>query len=74
MILSYCIVDEQKRFQEAVQRSHHYNPYIFVLETGLRTGELVGLTLKTNKNLFIIFKEILRNRLWNRTVCVIISL
>ena len=42
--IKYFTVDEQKRFQEAAKGSRHYNQYMFVLETGLRTGELAGLT------------------------------
>ena len=42
--IKYFTIDEQKRFQEAAKRSRYYHPYLFVLETGLRTGELTGLT------------------------------
>lgn len=37
-------VEEQQRFLEAAKRSHNYSQYAFLLETGLRTGELIGLT------------------------------
>ena len=37
-------VDEQKKFLEAAKSSHNYYQYAFILETGLRTGELIGLT------------------------------
>lgn len=37
-------LEEQKRFLAVARRSHNYNQYALVLETGLRTGELVGLT------------------------------
>lgn len=37
-------VDEQKLFLEAASRSHNYHQYALILETGLRTGELIGLT------------------------------
>ena len=37
-------VDEQKRFLEIAKRSHNYYQYALILETGLRTGELIGLT------------------------------
>ena len=37
-------IDEQERFLEFSQRSHNFNQYKLILETGLRTGELVGLT------------------------------
>ena len=37
-------MDEQKRFLEIAKRSHNYYQYALILETGLRTGELIGLT------------------------------
>lgn len=37
-------VDEQKIFLEVAKSSHNYYQYAFILETGLRTGELIGLT------------------------------
>ena len=36
--------EEQKIFLQTAKRSHNYNQYVFILETGLRTGELIGLT------------------------------
>lgn len=36
--------DEQRIFLETAKRSHNYNQYTLILETGLRTGELIGLT------------------------------
>lgn len=36
--------DEQRIFLETAKRSHNYNQYALILETGLRTGELIGLT------------------------------
>ena len=36
--------EEQQKFLEAARRSHNYNQYALILETGLRTGELIGLT------------------------------
>lgn len=36
--------DEQKKFLEVAKPSHNYYQYAFILETGLRTGELIGLT------------------------------
>lgn len=36
--------DEQQRFMEAAKRSHNYAQYALILETGLRTGEVIGLT------------------------------
>ena len=53
--------DEQIRFFEVAKRSHNYNQYALILETGLRTGEMIGLpwdaidfekrTLTVNKTL-----------------------
>ena len=37
-------VEEQNKFLAVARRSHNYNQYALILETGLRTGELVGLT------------------------------
>lgn len=37
-------VDEQQKFLEVAQFSHNYYQYALILETGLRTGELIGLT------------------------------
>ena len=36
--------EEQRIFLETAKRSHNYNQYALILETGLRTGELIGLT------------------------------
>lgn len=36
--------EEQQQFLEAAQRSQNYNQYALILETGLRTGEMIGLT------------------------------
>ena len=37
-------VEEQTKFLEVAKRSHNYDQYVLLLQTGLRTGELVGLT------------------------------
>lgn len=42
--IHFLTVEEQQRFLEAAKRSHNYRQYALVLETGLRTGELIGLT------------------------------
>lgn len=42
--IHYLTVSEQRRFLEAARRSHNYNQYALILETGLRTGEMIGLT------------------------------
>ncbi len=36
-------IDEQKRFLEVAKGTSNYNQYAFILQTGLRTGELIGL-------------------------------
>ena len=36
--------DEQQKFMEAAKRSHNYAQYALILETGLRIGEVIGLT------------------------------
>ena len=42
--IKFLTVEEQKKFLEVAKRSHNYAQYALILETGLRTGELVGLT------------------------------
>lgn len=42
--IKYLTVEEQRKFLEAAKRSHNYFQYALILETGLRTGELIGLT------------------------------
>lgn len=42
--IKYLTVEEQQKFLETAKRSHNYNQYALLLETGLRTGELIGLT------------------------------
>ena len=42
--IKFLTVEEQKKFLEAARRSHNYAQYALILETGLRTGELIGLT------------------------------
>ena len=42
--IRFLTVDEQKKFLEAAKRSHNYRQYALLLETGLRTGELIALT------------------------------
>ena len=36
--------EEQRKFLEVARRSHNYHQYALILETGLRTGEMIGLT------------------------------
>ena len=42
--IKFLTRDEQRIFLEQAKRSHNYNQYALILETGLRTGELIGLT------------------------------
>ncbi len=42
--IHFLTVDEQGRFLEAAKRSHNYRQYVLLLETGLRTSEMIGLT------------------------------
>ena len=42
--IKFLTVKEQQKFLETAKRSHNYFQYALILETGLRTGELIGLT------------------------------
>ncbi len=42
--IRFLTVDEQERFLEQAKRSHNYDQYVLLLETGLRTSEMIGLT------------------------------
>jgi integrase len=42
--IKYLTVEEQKKFLEVAKRSHNYHQYALILETGLHTGEVIGLT------------------------------
>lgn len=42
--IHFLTLDEQRAFLETARRSHNYYQYALILETGLRTGELIGLT------------------------------
>ncbi|MDE5824356.1 MAG: site-specific integrase [Lachnospiraceae bacterium] len=42
--IHFLTVDEQGKFLEAAKRSHNYRQYALLLETGLRTSEMIGLT------------------------------
>lgn len=42
--IKYLTVDEQKAFLEAAKQTNNYRQYALLLETGLRTAELIGLT------------------------------
>lgn len=41
--IKFLTLEEHIKFLMAAKRSHNYLQYAFLLETGLRTGELVGL-------------------------------
>lgn len=42
--IKFFTVEEQQKFLAVAQTSHNYYQYAFLLETGLRTGEMIGLT------------------------------
>lgn len=42
--IKFLTVEEQKVFLETAKRSHNYRQYLLLLETGLRTSEMIGLT------------------------------
>lgn len=42
--IKFLTIEEQEKFLETAKRSHNYNQYALLLETGLRTGEMIGLT------------------------------
>ena len=42
--IHFLTVEEQRIFLETGKDSHNYFQYALILETGLRTGELIGLT------------------------------
>ena len=42
--IKFLTVEEQEMFLEVAKRSHNYFQYALMLETGLRTGEMIGLT------------------------------
>ncbi len=42
--IHFLTIEEQAKFLETAKRSHNYRQYAFLLETGLRTSEMIGLT------------------------------
>lgn len=42
--IHFLTIEGQRLFLEAARRSHNYDQYALILETGLRTGEMIGLT------------------------------
>lgn len=52
--IHFLTVEEQNKFLEAAKRSHNYRQYALLLETGLRTSEMIGLTwdsIKIGRNI-----------------------
>jgi len=45
--IKFLTIEEQQAFIEVAKQSHNYYQYTLILETGLRTGEMVGLTWDT---------------------------
>lgn len=42
--IKFLTIEEQEKFLKAAKRSHNYYQYALILQTGLRTGEMIGLT------------------------------
>jgi len=42
--IRFLTEEEQEKFLETAKRSHNYKQYALILQTGLRTGEMIGLT------------------------------
>ena len=42
--IKFLTVEEQEAFLETAKRSHNYRQYVLLLETGLRTSELIDMT------------------------------
>lgn len=42
--INFLTLEEQEKFLEVAKQSHNYYQYALMLETGLRTGEMIGLT------------------------------
>lgn len=42
--IKFLTIEEQEKFLEAAKRSYNYYQYALVLQTGLCTGEMIGLT------------------------------
>ncbi len=42
--IRFLTIEEQEKFLQTAKRSHNYAQYCLLLETGLRVGELIGLT------------------------------
>ena len=65
--IKFLTVEEQQKFMEVAKHSHNHAQYELLLETGLHTGELIGLTwdvidwdkrtLTVNKSLSYSYKD-----------------
>ena len=42
--IHFLTVEEQQKFLEAAKSTHNFDQYALILDTGLRTGEMIGLT------------------------------
>lgn len=42
--IKYLSIDEQEKFLKVAKGSHNYRQYALLLQTGLRTAEMIGLT------------------------------
>lgn len=42
--IHFLTLDEQSRFEEEAKKTHNAPQFLLILQTGLRTGELIGLT------------------------------
>ena len=42
--IHFLTVEEQQKFLEAAKSTHNFYQYALILDTGLRTGEMIGLT------------------------------
>ena len=42
--IHFLTVEEQQKFLEATKSTHNFYQYALILDTGLRTGEMIGLT------------------------------
>lgn len=43
--IKFLTLDEQEKFLEVAKQSHNYYQYALILETGLRTGELIWFNM-----------------------------
>lgn len=48
--INFLTREDRYKFLKAAYSSHNYSQYALILETGLRTGEMIGLTWYATKN------------------------